>query len=247
MKLENLLHYRRGKFFFSKSVFITVFIISLQLNCFAIVKIAVGTGNWTNGAIWSPIGVPTPFDNIIITTGSTIHYDMNVLVENGGSITIDGVLCGQDSFNIACGGTFYCHGQMSGVYIHVTDGAVTGTGVIYAEDTFYYTPCSGGFNIAGNIIIGQPYSCNLTEVHEMNSSADIFYYPETNLSDGIFKLFSSQMNLSQLCITDCRGRMVLASTNNFSEINLSNFSSGIYFYAITDEKENVFRGRIVKE
>ena len=122
MKLENLLHYRRGKFFFSKSVFITVFTISLQLNCLAIVEIAVGTGNWTNGAIGSPIGVPTPFDNIIITTGSTIHYDMNVLVENGGSITIDGTLCGQDSFNVLCGGTFLCSGQLSGEYIHVTDG-----------------------------------------------------------------------------------------------------------------------------
>ncbi len=42
-------------------------------------------------------------------------------------------------------------------------------------------------------------------------------------------------------------RIVYTSENNFSEINLSNFSSGIYFYAVMDEKENVWRGRMVKE
>ncbi len=66
-------------------------------------------------------------------------------------------------------------------------------------------------------------------------------------STGIFKVSSTDKNLEQVIITDNAGRIVISCTNNFSEINLTKFSPGVYFYTLTDEKENVFRGRIVKE
>ena len=129
----------------------------------------------------------------------------------------------------------------------VTDGELLGSGQVYAEDTFIYTPCSGGFIINGNLIIGQPYSCNPSQVNEFIAPQALYYYPNPSLSGGIFNLCSTRENLKQLRITNCDGQLILFSIDNFLKIDLANFPSGIYFYAITDEKENVFRGRIVKE
>lgn len=69
----------------------------------------------------------------------------------------------------------------------------------------------------------------------------------TSISSGIFKVSSSESILKQILVADSRGYMVIQATKNFSVIDLTNFSSGIYFYAITDEKQNVWRGKIMKQ
>ncbi len=74
-------------------------------------------------------------------------------------------------------------------------------------------------------------------------SKPLLIYPASQ--SGIFKI-ESPYNLKQLLITDASGRMII-KTKQFSEINLCRFSQGIYFYAIIDEKENVWRGKIVKQ
>lgn len=69
----------------------------------------------------------------------------------------------------------------------------------------------------------------------------------TTGSGGIFKINGAGQNFRQLLITDCVGKIVFVTQHNFSEIDLSRFPAGIYFYAINDEKNKVWRGRIVKE
>ncbi len=122
------------------------------------------------------------------------------------------------------------------VTIAATD---TGTYTLYAHPAS--TSC--GLGDDGTFYVTVNYST--TSVAELVSSNGIEVSP--TLSSGIFKIKTADKNLKQLRISDSAGRIVYTSENNFSEINLSNFSSGIYFYALTDEKENVWRGRIVKE
>jgi len=69
-------------------------------------------------------------------------------------------------------------------------------------------------------------------------------YPST--SDGIYKLQTTQ-TLKQLLIFDNEGRTIIETSNVFSDINLTRFSNGIYFYAITDENEKVWRGKLLKD
>lgn len=50
----------------------------LLLSCtfsFAATKTATTTGNWSNGSIWSPTGVPAPGDDVIINSGITVTVD----------------------------------------------------------------------------------------------------------------------------------------------------------------------------
>jgi hypothetical protein len=53
--------------------------------------------------------------------------------------------------------------------------------------------------------------------------------------------------LKQLLLSDNSGRLVLSTINTFSEIDLSTFSPGIYYYTIYDEDKNAWRGKIVKQ
>ena len=53
-------------------------------------KISIASGNWNNPAIWSPIGVPTICDNVVISSGHTLKLVDNVNIN--GTITVDGIL-----------------------------------------------------------------------------------------------------------------------------------------------------------
>lgn len=70
-------------------------------------------------------------------------------------------------------------------------------------------------------------------------------YP--SLSSGIFNIKSSADHLpKKIFVTDGEGRIVYSSATNFSEINLSDFEVGIYFYAVEDESQKVYWGKIIK-
>jgi hypothetical protein len=86
---------------------------------------------------------------------------------------------------------------------------------------------------------------NTTWITKPNSLSKVSVYP--NISGGIFQIRHTDKNLQSIRIVDSTGRTVLYSSVDISQIDLSDFQSGIYYYAITDEKENIFRGKIVKE
>ena len=72
-------------------------------------------------------------------------------------------------------------------------------------------------------------------------------YP--SVSTGIFHI-KAEGELKKISIYDAMGRVVYAGVQNpehLPDINLTDFSNGIYLYAIEDNKEQVFRGKIVKE
>ncbi|HRG88463.1 MAG TPA: hypothetical protein PLW44_05540, partial [Chitinophagales bacterium] len=52
-------------------LFTLLYIPSLAINT----KTATANGNWSNGAIWSPAGVPSDTDNVIINSGLTVTVD----------------------------------------------------------------------------------------------------------------------------------------------------------------------------
>ena len=127
-----------------------------------------------------------------------------------------------------------------GITTHVVSFAATDTGVytLYAQS--YSTSCANDFNTIQLII-----NYTTTSVTELTSADGIGVSP--TLSGGIFKINGADKKIEKLFVTDCMGKIVFITQNNFSEINLSNFSSGIYFYTIIDEKKKVWRGRVVKE
>jgi hypothetical protein len=83
-----------------------------------------------------------------------------------------------------------------------------------------------------------------TSVSEINNQNIFKLYP--SISSGLFQIKTKEQ-LKKIVVTDGVGRIVYSSATPVSEINLSGVSDGIYFYAIEDEKERVFRGKIVKE
>ncbi len=78
------------------------------------------------------------------------------------------------------------------------------------------------------------------------SNPDLFQiYP--TLSSGIFRIkTSADYHPKKIIVTDGEGRIVYTSATNFSEINLTDFATGIYFYAVEDEWQKVYRGKIIR-
>ena len=79
-----------------------------------------------------------------------------------------------------------------------------------------------------------------------NSNPRLFkIYP--SVSSTIFNIqASADYHPKKISVVDGEGRIVYSSSTNFSEINLTYFSNGIYFYAVEDEFQKVFRGKIIK-
>lgn len=92
----------------SKSLFFICIFLSGFVS--AATKNAVSSGNWSNGAIWSPSGVPASGDDVIINSGTTITVDSSFtcnhlsignstnasatlkIIASGNSLTVNGDL-----------------------------------------------------------------------------------------------------------------------------------------------------------
>lgn len=84
-----------------------------------------------------------------------------------------------------------------------------------------------------------------TAISEMTSADKVGITP--TLSSGIFKINDGNHHLERFAITNETGAIVYFKQHPDPEVNLSSLQSGIYFYALTDDKKNVWHGRIVKE
>lgn len=73
----------------------------------AVTKTSIAAGSWSNPAIWSPAGVPTAGDDIIVNTGVTF-FGMNI---NSGSalfhVTSNGSLNGLNTDTLTFGGDYF--------------------------------------------------------------------------------------------------------------------------------------------
>ena len=72
------------------SFLIILVFIFISLHSFAGTKTSTGSGNWNTGSSWSPSGVPSTGDDVVIAAGHTITINNNTA--NLGSITISGTL-----------------------------------------------------------------------------------------------------------------------------------------------------------
>lgn len=78
--MMNNLQNKKGKPVFAK-IGITMFALFLCIMSFAATKTSVANGNWSSAATWSPSGVPTSTDDVIINTNVTL--DVNIDLDPG--------------------------------------------------------------------------------------------------------------------------------------------------------------------
>jgi len=84
-----------------------------------------------------------------------------------------------------------------------------------------------------------------TSIASISNSTLLQIYP--SISSEVFKIkISENYHPTKIFVTDSQGRIVYTSSTNFSELNLSRFTDGIYFYELVDELQRVFRGKLIK-
>lgn len=84
-------------------------------------------------------------------------------------------------------------------------------------------------------------------VEENESKNDISIYP--NPTTGKINLQVSQHfgKIKTLEIYDCIGQLQIKVTDNFSELDISSFKSGLYFIVLTNDKEEKLVSKVLKE
>jgi hypothetical protein len=70
----------------SYNLFVILALSLIGLTASAVTKTSTGNGNWNVAGTWSPSGVPSPTDNVIINHAITLN--VNIDIDPGGSITI---------------------------------------------------------------------------------------------------------------------------------------------------------------
>ncbi|MBK8723279.1 MAG: hypothetical protein IPL95_13720 [Saprospiraceae bacterium] len=63
------------------------FLLIINNITYGATKTSISNGNWSSATTWSPSGVPTSIDNIIIN--SNVILDANISLDPGGSITVN--------------------------------------------------------------------------------------------------------------------------------------------------------------
>ena len=230
-----------------KLISITLILLSLRVFSYGASITAVQNGNWSNPINWSLGRIPVSGDAIIIPTGRFVIYDFGVTLSGGGSLTINGPLCGvyPVPFTISCGCYFTCNGLMSGNVINVADGMINQGGSVYVLDTFIYTPCSTGFNNSGSIINGQPSSCFATAIGENYFALMASIFPNPFSAD--LTVTVSENIPSEIVLYDVFSREILK--RKFSEsiiLNTEQFVRGIYFYQIRNKNGLLKQGKLVR-
>lgn len=189
-----------------------------------------------NGASWSNV-----------TSGTDVSVRAFVVLNN----------------NLFVGGSFVLAGDSAVNYIARLDsnglwhpvGSGTG-GVIYAMTTYNNKVCvAGSFTTAGGVsaqniaLYSMPTGTGFVDENSNNISVVVFPNPA---KDGIeFKIQNSKNNFQnvQVKIFDVLGKEI---KNQFFEngdlkVKVSNLQSGIYFYKISGNGENIKTGKLVIE
>jgi Secretion system C-terminal sorting domain len=124
-------------------IFTLIILIFLCTTGFA--QKTASTGNWSNAATWSPAGVPTSTDNVIVPNGVTVTVDV---AANCADLTIQtgGIVQGNSSLTVASGKIFTM--QTGAMYKHnntlaVSTNIFNGTETFDANSTFELQNWSG--------------------------------------------------------------------------------------------------------
>ena len=67
----------KKNYYLKLSALFTFLIVSSSAFCQVATKTAVATGNWGTATVWSPTGVPTATDNVLIPNGRSVRIRSN--------------------------------------------------------------------------------------------------------------------------------------------------------------------------
>ena len=90
---------------------------------------------------------------------------------------------------------------------------------------------------------------SLTGTNDVNAfQLNLKVFPNPS-STGVFhfQFNDEREQIKDLEITDITGRNVFAIKKNIYEVNISNVSSGIYFYSVMTKEGKMFKGKLIRE
>ncbi len=141
---------------------ISSFIEGNQATQGPLVRTSTGTGNWNTATTWSPNGVPTTLDSVVIADGHTVTIDVNAICAKltvgqgtSGTLTFDNIagvrnITINNSLTVATGATFDAGNQNKINTIYLGGNSTTtnygiGTGSMTINGTLdLYTGASSG-------------------------------------------------------------------------------------------------------
>ena len=125
----------------------------------------------------------------------------------------------------------------NGTFLKTTDGGISWSPQqINPVSTIYkiaFANDSLGFALSDNAIYRTSNAGVLLDLKE-NSMLNIELFP--NPTKGVFSLKTSENKILNVTIMDLSGKELMNVSSNYSQIDISNFPSGIYFLAITTEE-----------
>jgi hypothetical protein len=253
-----------------KIIFISLLVCPLI--SFAFTTTAISSGSWSSPSTWSGATPPAAGDEAVIPSGFSVIVDISTplilrLINNGTLIIANNsfsILNISENLynnnNIFNEGKVFVHGSLFNI------DTIEGVGAFCVWDTTSNTQYIGGTvdfcditpppfppyvdinsgTVSGTVTFCQAGLCTPAVVKDVEQKNGVTISP--SISSGIFKIKNAEYrHLKKVIVTDAGGRMIYNSDNNFSEIDLTLFVSGIYFYLCEDESQNIYTGKLMKE
>lgn len=185
-----------------KNVLLLFILVLVQSTCFSQKTYTGTSGNWNVAANWTPSGVPTATDDVIIPSGKTVAITVNASVK---SLTISGAVTLADNLVLTIGtntvfGNFTVN---SGGSFSMPSGSGLATLIVYGNYYNYGTtefwksnviivgdllsPSSSALQNQGNVVVGGNIigAFNLTggtgtnQIYAVNSNATVTITPSS--------------------------------------------------------------------
>ncbi|MFV7233950.1 T9SS sorting signal type C domain-containing protein [Flavobacterium sp. ZB4R12] len=153
----------------TKKLLFTLFIVLIHTFGFGATKTYLGSGNWNTAANWSPAGIPTSSDDVIISSGKTVAITENAEAKSislSGSLTINDaklLTVGSNSvwgdFTVNSGGSFTM-GSGSDLATLVVYGNYINNGItnFWKSDVVIIgdllSPATSELQKQGNVVVG---------------------------------------------------------------------------------------------
>lgn len=221
---------------------LTLFFLPVCSICIAQIS-SISNGYWSNASTWNGGVIPDSTDSV--TINHFIIYDNNLLIESGGSVTINngGTLCGQGTFQVMCGGYCYNYGTINGNVIKLTDGFNNGS--VHALTAYYVSPCLGAFPV-GAFSVGVPFTCSFTGENEAYLIKEIHLFPNP-ISDHLNISASNNEELEIILYDINLTKLIQQTFNNSISLNTSQLNNGIYIYKLRNKNGTLKEGKVIKQ